>query len=117
MSIRSSRTIGGASGIGALHWMNTLRKRDLLLSLKYATIEASFSVPMLNLTLTQFPFAVGFAVTALGWSSGAIGWLAAIPHLCNALQPPLTYLLRKRLSLYQIMVDRKSTRLNSSHEW
>jgi MFS family permease len=84
--------------------MNTLRKRDLLLSLKYATIEASFSVPMLNLTLTQFPFAVGFAVTALGWSSGAIGWLAAIPHLCNALQPPLTYLLRKRLSLYQIMV-------------
>jgi len=84
--------------------MNTLRKRDLLLSLKYATIEASFSVPMLNLTLTQFPFAVGFAVTALGWRSGAIGWLAAIPHLCNALQPPLTYLLRKRLSLRQIMV-------------
>jgi MFS family permease len=84
--------------------MNTLRKRDLLLSLKYATIEASFSVPMLNLTLTQFPFAVGFAVTALGWRSGAIGWLAAIPHLCNAVQPPITYLLRKRFSLYQIMV-------------
>ena len=60
--------------------MNTLRKRDLLLSLKYATIEASFSVPMLNLTLTQFPFAVGFAVTALGWRSGAIGGLAAIPR-------------------------------------
>jgi MFS family permease len=83
--------------------MNTLRKRDLLLSLKYATIEASFSVPMLNLTLTQFPFAVGFAVTALGWRSGAIGWLAAIPHLCNAVQPPITYLLRKHLSLYRIM--------------
>src|SRR5439155_17383840 len=90
--------------LAACEPMNTLRKRDLLLSLKHATIEASFSVPMLNLTLTQFPFAVGFAVTALGWRSGAIGWLAAIPHLCNALQPPLTYLLRKGLSLYQIMV-------------
>lgn len=84
--------------------MDTLRKRDLLLSLKYATIEASFSVPMLNLTLTQFPFAVGFAVTALGWRSEAIGWLAAVPHLCNALQPPITFLLRRRFSLYQIMV-------------
>jgi MFS family permease len=84
--------------------MTTLRKRDLLLSLKYGSIEPCFSVPMLNLTLTQFPFAVGFAVTALGWRSGAIGWLAAIPHLCNAVQPPITYLLRKRLSLYQIMV-------------
>src|SRR5689334_16601435 len=84
--------------------MNLLRKRDLLLSLKYGTIEACFSVPMLNLTLTQFPFAVGFAVTALGWRSSAIGWLAAIPHLCNAIQPPITFLLRRFLSLYQIMV-------------
>lgn len=84
--------------------MNFPRKRDLLISLKYATIEACFSVPMLNLTLTQFPFAVGFAVTALGWGSGAIGWLAAIPHLCNMVQPPITYFLRRHYSLRQIMV-------------
>jgi MFS family permease len=84
--------------------MNLLRKRDLLMSLKYATIEACFSVPMLNLTLTQFPFAVGFAVTALGWRSDSIGWLAAIPHLCNAVQPPITYFLRRHYSLRQIMV-------------
>jgi MFS family permease len=84
--------------------MNLLRKRDLLLTLKYATIEACFSVPMLNLTLTQFAFAVGFAVTALGWKAAAIGWLTAIPHLCNAAQPPITFLLRKCFSQYQIMV-------------
>ncbi len=42
--------------------MNLLRRRDLLLSLKYCTVEACFSVPMLNLTLTQFPFILGFAV-------------------------------------------------------
>ena len=49
--------------------MNVLRKRELLLSLKYCTIEACFSVPMLNLTLTQFPFILGFAVTAMGWQA------------------------------------------------
>ncbi len=84
--------------------MNLLRKRDLLLSLKSGTIEACFSVPMLNLTLTQFPFVVAFAVEALGWKSGAIGWLAAIHHLCNAAQPPLMWLLRRRLSLHRIIV-------------
>jgi len=31
--------------------MQSLRKRDLLLSLKYSTGEACFSGPMLNLTL------------------------------------------------------------------
>lgn len=84
--------------------MNPLRRRDLLLSLKYCTIEACFSVPMLNLTLTQFPFILGFAVTALGWGAGAIGWLAAMHHLCNAVQPPFYWFLRRRYSLHRIMV-------------
>ncbi len=84
--------------------MNPLRKRELLLSLKYATVEACFSVPMLNLTLTQFPFAVGFAIKALNWSSSAIGLLAAIPFICNALQTPITFLLQRRMSLHRIMV-------------
>jgi MFS family permease len=83
--------------------MNPLRRRDLLLSLKYCTIEACFSAPMLNLTLTQFPFILGFAVTALGWGSWAIGWLAAMHHLCNAIQPPFYWLLRRRYSLHRIM--------------
>ncbi len=84
--------------------MNPLRRRDLLLSLKYCTIEACFSVPMLNLTLTQFPFILGFAVTGLGWGATAIGWLAAIHHLCNAVQPPFYWFLRRRYSLHRIMV-------------
>jgi MFS family permease len=84
--------------------MNLLRKRDLLLSLKNCTIESCFSVPMLNLTLTQFPFILGFAVAGLGWGSAAIGWLAAIHHLCNAVQPPIYWLLRRRLSLHRIIV-------------
>ncbi len=84
--------------------MNLLRKRDLLLSLKNCTIESCFSVPMLNLTLTQFPFILGFAVAGLGWRSNAIGWLAAIHHLCNAIQPPIYWALRRRLSLHRIIV-------------
>jgi len=84
--------------------MNALRKRELLLSLKYATIEACFSVPMLNLTTSNLPFAIGFAVKVLGWNPAAIGLMAATPHLCNFLQPPLTFLLQKRLSLYKIML-------------
>lgn len=84
--------------------MNLLRKRELLLSLKYCTIEACFSVPMLNLTLTQFPFILGFAVMGLGWSASALGWLAAIHHLCNAVQPPIYWFLRRRFSLHRIMV-------------
>lgn len=84
--------------------MNPLRRRDLLLSLKYCTIEACFSVPMLNLTLTQFPFILGFAVAGLGWGAGAIGWLAAIHHFCNAVQPPFYWFLRRHYSLHRIMV-------------
>ena len=84
--------------------MNALRKRELLLSLKYGTVESCFSVPMLNLTLANFPFVIGFAVKVLGWSDAAIGLLAATPFLCFFLQPPLTYLLQRFFSLYQIMV-------------
>jgi MFS family permease len=83
--------------------MNVLRKRELLLSLKYCTIEACFSVPMLNLTLGNMPFLIGFAVKALGWSDSAIGLLAATPFLCLFLQPPLTIFLQRYFSLYQIM--------------
>lgn len=84
--------------------MTPFRNRELLLSLKNATVEACFSVPMLNLTLTQFPFAIGFAVVALHWGDRAIGLLAAVPYLCNAFQPPITYWLQRRFSLYQIML-------------
>ncbi len=84
--------------------MNFLRRRELLLSLKYATIEACFSVPMLNLTTGNLPFALGFGVEALHWGPGAIGFLAATPHIANFLQPPITYFLQRRLSLYRIML-------------
>ncbi|HAB19522.1 MAG TPA: MFS transporter [Verrucomicrobiota bacterium] len=80
-----------------------LRHRELLVSLKYATIEGCFSVPMLNLTMPSFPFVIAFAVTALGWGPGAVGLMAALPHFCNLVQPPLATWLRGRLSLFQIM--------------
>lgn len=83
--------------------MNALRKRELLLSLKYCTIEACFSVPMLNLTLGNMPFLIGFAVKALGWSDSSIGLLAATPFLCLFLQPPITFWLQRRFSLHQII--------------
>jgi len=84
--------------------MKPLRKRELLLSLKYCTIESCFSVPMLNLTLGNFPFVIGFAVKALGWSDAGVGVLAAMPFLCLFLQPPLMLLLQCWFSLRQIMV-------------
>src|SRR5258706_13853883 len=83
--------------------MKPLRKRELLLSLKHCTIEGSFSVPMLNLTLGNFPFIIGFAVKALGWSDAGVGLLAAMPFLCLFLQPPITLLLQRYFSLRQIM--------------
>jgi MFS family permease len=82
--------------------MSRLRHRELLLSLKYSTIEASFSVPMLNLTMPSFPFVIAFAITALGFGPAAVGLMAALPHACNLVQPPLATWLRGRMSLYQI---------------
>src|SRR5689334_14879477 len=83
--------------------MTPLRKRELLLSLKYCTIESCFSVPMLNLTLGNFPFVIGFAVKALGWSDAGVGLLAAMPFLCLFLQLPVMLFLQRHLSLRQIM--------------
>lgn len=83
--------------------MNALRKRELLLSLKSCTIEACFSVPMLNLTLGNMPFLIGFAVKALKWSDTAIGLLAATPFICLFLQPPITFWLQRHFSLRQII--------------
>ena len=84
--------------------MDRLRHRDRLLSLKYSTIEACFSVPMLNITLPSFPFVLAFAVQALGWSASAIGLMAALPHLCNCLQPLLLALLSRRFSSYGTLI-------------
>ena len=83
--------------------MNRLGHRDLLLTLKYSTIEACFSVPMLNLTMPNFPFVIAFAVTVLGWGPEAIGLAAALPHLCNFVQPAVTALLQRVFSLHQIL--------------
>jgi MFS family permease len=80
--------------------MDRLRHRDRLLSLKYSTIEACFSVPMLNITLPSFPFVLAFAVQGLGWKTGAVGLMAALPHACNCLQPLLLAALSRRFSSY-----------------
>jgi MFS-type transporter involved in bile tolerance (Atg22 family) len=84
--------------------MNRFRHRELLLTLRASTIEASFSVPMLNLTMPSFPFVIAFAAAALGWGPAGIGFMAALPHLCNMVQPLLMTWLRRRLSLYEIMM-------------
>jgi MFS family permease len=80
-----------------------VRHRDLVLSLKYSTIEACFSVPMLNLTTPNLPFLLAYATASLHWSSWAIGLLAALPHLCNCAQPVLSRALERRFSLHAIM--------------
>lgn len=84
--------------------MDRLRKRDQLLSLKYSTIEACFSVPMLNLTLPNFPFVVAFAVSVLGWRAEQIGLMAALPHICNCIQPMVLAALARRLSTFRMLV-------------
>src|SRR3954454_12240657 len=84
--------------------MDRLRHRDQLLSLKYSTIEACFSVPMLNLTLPNFPFVVAFAVKALGWRSGAVGLMAALPHVCNFMQPLLLPGLARYFSSSELLL-------------
>jgi len=83
--------------------MDRLRNRDRLLSMKYSTIEACFSVPMLNLTLPNFPFVVAFAVKALGWQASSVGWMAALPHVFNCLQPILLAGLSRYFSSYQLL--------------
>lgn len=83
--------------------MGSLGHRQRLLSLKYSTIEACFSVPMLNITLPSFPFVLAFAVKGLGWQAGAIGLMAALPHLCNCLQPVLLAILSQRWSSYGLL--------------
>src|SRR5262245_11443059 len=84
--------------------MTRLRNRDRLLSLKFSTIEACFSVPMLNITLPNFPFVVAFAVKLLGWQAGAIGLMAAVPHLCNCIQPLLLAGISRKFSTFQVLV-------------
>src|SRR6476646_12007509 len=83
--------------------MDRLRNRDRLLSLKYSTIEACFSVPMLNITLPNFPFVVAFAVKGLGWHAGAVGLMASLPHLCNCLQPLMVAGLSRRFSTFGML--------------
>jgi MFS family permease len=84
--------------------MERLRNRDRLLSLKYSTIEACFSVPMLNITLPSFPFVLAFAVGSLGWEPSTIGLMAALPHICNCFQPLLLALLSRRFSSYGLLI-------------
>src|SRR5690349_12949206 len=84
--------------------MKSLRNRDRLLSLKFSTVEACFSVPMLNLTMPSFPFVVAFAVKALGWQAGAVGLMAALPHICNCLQPLLLAGLARYFSMYEMLM-------------
>lgn len=59
---------------------------------------------MLNITLPSFPFVLAFAVKGLGWQSGAVGLMAALPHICNCLQPVLLAALARRLSTYSVLV-------------
>ncbi len=79
------------------------RRRDLLLTLRHCTVEACFSVPALNLTLPNLPFLLAYATSILGWPAWGIGVIAALPHICNFLQPPLSRWLEKRFSLFQII--------------
>jgi MFS family permease len=83
--------------------MDRFRHRDRLLSMKYSTIEACFSVPMLNLTLPSFPFVVAFAVKGLGWQAGAVGFMAALPHVFNCLQPILLAWLSRHFSSFGLL--------------
>src|SRR5437764_10654057 len=84
--------------------MNKLSHRKLVLSLKYSTIEACFSVPMLNLTTPSFPFVVAFVAQALHWQPMAIGLMTAVPYICNFVQPLLVTSLTGQLSQFRILV-------------
>lgn len=83
--------------------MLPIRKRELLLSMKYCTIEACFSVPMLHLTTGNLPFLIAFAVKVLHWGNSAIAFLSLSPFLCLFVQPPITSWLQRRCSLRRII--------------
>jgi hypothetical protein len=83
--------------------MDRLSHRERLLSMKFSTVEACFSTPMLNITLPTFPFVLAFAVQGLQWQSWAIGLMAALPHICNCLQPLALAGLSRRLSIYRLL--------------
>lgn len=83
--------------------MSTLRHRELVLSLKHSTVEACFSVPMLNLTMPNLPFLLAYLTAVLHWPAWAIGLAAALPHICNAVQPPISRGMERRWSLHTIM--------------
>lgn len=85
---------------------SVLRHRDRLRSMKYSTIEACFSVPMLNLTMPNLPFVIAFVLVALKWSPAGVGLLAALPQIGNAIQPWVSGWLRRRYS--QIAIIRGS---------
>jgi len=85
-------------------FVNGIRKRDFLLSLKSATIEACFSVPMLNLTRANLPFVIGFVAAVLKWDPAMVGWLASVPLICHVIQPLVTTWLQRRFSLREIVL-------------
>lgn len=115
MNSRVTRpNLAGVGGDQPIRPNEGMRRRDLLLSLKYCTIEACFSVPALNLTMPTFPFILAYCTSILGWPAWAIGVVAALPHICNFLQPPISRFLEKRLSLYTIM---RCGFLGSSAPW
>src|SRR5438874_10741270 len=59
---------------------------------------------MLNLTLPNFPFVVVFAVKVLGWRAEQVGLIAALPHVCNCIQPLLLAGIARWLSTFQMLV-------------
>lgn len=80
-----------------------LWNRRLLMSLRNSTVEACFSVPMLNLTMPNLPFLLGYVTWVLNWRAWVIGLIAALPHICNFLQPPISRFLEKHFPLIKII--------------
>jgi len=46
---------------------------------------------------------IGFAVAGLGWGTAGVGFLASSPFIGYVLQPPISYVLQRRLSLHAII--------------
>jgi MFS family permease len=53
--------------------------------------------------MPNLPFLLAFATASLHWRSYAIGMIAALPHICNLLQPSFSRYLERRYSLRSIM--------------